>query len=524
MSSKWKEYGIPCPCGESSDAYAIDKDGKGFCFRGDCNKFFPVKEYKEDAIEQEEITGNVTYDYYPHRGISRSTMEFYNVQTMLIDGKPDSCGFVLPNKAVQIKKLDPLVTKNRYRVNGNWGEAGLFGRDKFDAGSKESVTIVEGFHDTLAAYEMLMGNSAVVSIKSSSTAKSDCIKDWEWINSFKRIVIAIEDDEPGVKASSDIAALFDFNKVYRIKLTAHKDANEYLLKGASGDFLRAWKNARRFAPDNIISSFTEIEKALDQDEESLIAQYPFKNLNSSLYGLHEGEVILVDAMDDSEGGTGKTEFLRSLEHFTLKTTNHPIGIIHLEEDNGTTVKAIAGYELGVPAVLPDCGLSKEDILAGYKRAVKDNEGRVHIYSSFDIEHEDTFLNNIRFLIAAAGCKIIFFDHISWLATGNDDETDERKKLDRISQKLKLLMKELRACLVMISHTTDDGKTRGSRYIGKVANTRISLKRDKTNHDSIVRNTVEFIIRKARLGGRTGPGGSGIFNQETGRLEDVGPIS
>lgn len=514
--SKWLKYGIPCPCGKSSDAYAIDRDGNGFCFRGDCNKF--VK--GDSVIEKQD---NITWGYHPHRSISYSTMEFYNVQTKFIDGVPEECGFILPNKAIQIKKLDPLITKGKYRVEGNWSEAGLFGRDKFDAGSKDSVTIVEGFHDALAAYEMLYGNSAVVSIKSSSTARSDCIKDWEWINSFKKIVIAIEDDEPGKKAAQDIASLFDFNKVFRVKLTAHKDANKYLEKGASTDFHRAWKNARRFAPDNIISSFIEIEKALDQDEESLIGTYPFKSLNDSLYGLHEGEVILIDAIDDSEGGTGKTEFLRALEHFTLKNTKHSIGIIHLEEDNGTTIKAIAGYELAVPAVLPDCGLSKADILAGYKKAVKDDEGRVHIYSSFDVEHEDTFLSNIRFLIAI-GCKVIFFDHISWLATGNDDEQDERKKLDRIAQKLKLLMKELRACLVMISHTNDDGKTRGSRYIGKVSNTRISLKRDKTSPDPMIRNTVEFIIRKARLGGRTGPGGRAIFNQETGRLEDVGPIS
>src|SRR5690606_30114060 len=100
----------------------------------------------------------------------------------------------------------------------------------------------------------------------------------------------------------------------------------------------------------------------------------------------------------AQEGVGKTEFFRALEHHALKTTKHPIGIIHLEEDNATTIKAIAGYELGVPAVLPDCGLSREDILEGYKKAVSDDEGRVHIHSSFSVEDEEAFYGSVRFLV------------------------------------------------------------------------------------------------------------------------------
>jgi hypothetical protein len=104
------------------------------------------------------------------------------------------------------------------------------------------------------------------------------------------------------------------------------------------------------------------------------------------------------------------------------------------------------------------------------------------------------------------------DHISWLATGTDDE-DERRKLDRVSQKLKLLAKELRFCLVMISHVNDDGKTRGSRNISKVANTVISLERDILGESQ----STFFIVEKARLGGRAGRAGYGTFNREKGKL-------
>lgn len=514
----------PCYCGESSDAFAFDKEGDAFCFS--CSKSFS-REYldkgREDTINIEnESTEKVerndspgTYDFYPHRGISRITMEHYNVLAKFVEEKPVEVGFIYPNKAVKVRRLD----EKKFYSSGPMRDAPLFGQDKFDPGSKKSVTITEGEYDSLAVFEMTRGNTAAVSVKSSSSARTDCIKSRDYLNSFDKIYLCLDNDEPGQRATREIAGLFDFHKVYHVKFHKFKDANEYLEKNGQDDFLECWKHARRFAPDNIISSFEEVEKSLLDSKEDQLGSYPFRNLNTALYGLHQGEVIVFKGPE----GIGKTEIFRAIEHHLLKTTSHSIGIIHLEEDNGTTVKAIAGYELKAPAVLPDCGLSTQDIMEGYRKAVKDDEGRAHIYSSFETEDENLLLDNIRFLVAAAGCKFIFLDHISWLATGIDSE-DERKKLDRISQKLKLLAKELKFCLIMISHVNDEGKTRGSRNITKVANTVVDLNRDLVSVDSLTRSSIYMVIEKARLGGKTGPAGRAIFDDMTGRLEDEDFIS
>jgi hypothetical protein len=56
----------------------------------------------------------------------------------------------------------------------------------------------------------MMGNeTAVVSVRSSSTAKADAIACWDYINSFKKIVLSLDNDEPGESASREIASLFD---------------------------------------------------------------------------------------------------------------------------------------------------------------------------------------------------------------------------------------------------------------------------------------------------------------------------
>jgi twinkle protein len=457
------------------------------------------------------MSENITFDYKGWRGISRNTMEFYGVQTKLLNGKEFEVAFPYGEEAVKVRPYEGKA----FKCVGKFKDAGLFGQDRFDPGSRDSITICEGEPDALSAFEILRGRSACVSVKSGAgSAYQDCVKNYEFINSFPKIYLCFDNDKTGQDAVRSLQGLFDFRKVYHVKFHKRKDANEYLVNKEANEFEQTWLAAKRFAPDNIISAFTDIEKSLESSSEDRLGSYPFPELNSRLYGLHAGEVIVVKAPE----GVGKTEFLRATEHHLIKETEHPIGILHLEEDNGTTVKAIAGYELGVPAVLPDCGLSKQDILDGYKKAVRDDEGRIHIHASFDVEDEEAFLGNIRFLVSALGCRFIFLDHITWLATGLADD-DERKKLDRISQRLKLLAKELRFCLIEISHVNDDGKTRGSRNISKVANTVISLYRDLLEGS----NTVHFMIEKARLGGRTGPAGQGFYNRGTGRLEAEEPV-
>lgn len=504
-NKNWVKTNTPCPCGDSN-SYAVDSNGDGYCFFGGCKK--PLHINKEKAPE---VTGPVEYKFITHRGLSRKTIEFYDIKTKLINGEPKEVAFPYPPTELKIRSLE----KRSFRIDGT-SVPGLFGKDKFDPGSKESITITEGEFDAPSIYEAVRAKTAACSVHSASTAKRDCTIDRDYINSFSKIILCFDNDEAGQKAAREVSALFDFNKVYHVKLTKYKDASDYFQKGEVDNLEAAWNAAKRYSPDNIISSFFDIRQALTKSKEDMIGTYPFKALQDMTYGLHKGEIVVLKGFEK----LGKTEVFRAIEHHLLKTTTANIGIIHLEEDNATTIKGIAGYELNQPAILPDCGLSEEDIFEGYKKAVGNKDDRVHLYQSFETEDEELFLDGIRFLAAGAGCEFIFFDHISWLATGNSgDDQDERKKLDRISQKLKLLAKELGVCILMISHVNDEGKTRGSRNITKVANTIIHMDRDKLNANEQVRRTTFLTLEGVRLGGKTGPAGRLVMDDITGKLRD-----
>lgn len=512
---------MPCPCGASSDAYSIDHSGRGWCFSCNDPKRFNTPREGEDLTEEthEGIldTDVVELVYEAARGLSKKTLEFYNILTKKVNGESFSWGFEYPNGAWKSKKLKPRSRKDHYSWNGEANSAGLFGRDKFGPGSKKSVTITEGEFDAPSIYEATGGQTAAVSVQSSSTALRDIELEYEWVNSFDKIIIAFDNDEAGKTALRKImsSGLFDFNKLYYVPFSEFKDANDYAQNGKLSELNRVWKSAKKYTPDNIISTFSEIEEALKESQEQEIGTYPTERLNDMLYGLYRGQVVVVKGME----GIGKTEIFRMMEYHLLKTTECKLGLIHMEEDKSTTIKGLATYELGVPCTLPDTGMSDKDILKGYAKAVGDSEDRVFIYTMFGGDDPDDVLDSIRFLVASGGVDIVFLDHITLLVTGTE-EGDERRKLDYMSTKLKKMAKELQFCLVMITHVNDDGQTRGSRNISKIADTMINLDRDKLSEDEAERNTLFITIEKNRMTGRTGKAGALLFDTNTFKLVEV----
>jgi hypothetical protein len=100
--------------------------------------------------------------------------------------------------------------------------------------------------------------------------------------------------------------------------------------------------------------------------------------------------------------------------------------------------------------------------------------------------------------------------------------NERRALDYLSTRLEMLVKELDFALVVVSHVNDDGLTRGSRNISKIADIRIDLTRDIKSSDPIIRRTTNLMIAKNRFCGRTGPAGQLLFDPATYTLnEDTG---
>lgn len=499
--SKLLKSHLPCPLCPSRDAYSTWSDGHGYCYS--CLGYVPGN--KEFILSSADFT----YEYLTHRGLDRRTLEFYNIKTKIdADGKPVAVGFKYPNGAYKIRQL----ADKKFHSEGAIAEAGLFGRDKFSAGSHKYVTITEGEYDAASLWQVVQ--SPVVSVQSSGVAARDCALDREYLNSFERIYLAFDGDAMGRKATSSVAKLFDYNKVFVVRFTKRKDANEFLQHGESEELRNIWNNSKRYLPETVESSFSIFEQIITEKTREGVP-YPFPTLTQMTYGIRTAESVLLTAQE----GVGKTELMHAFQYQLLKETDDAIGAIFLEEPKRRHLQAIAGLELRKPVHLPDCGVSDAEIFTAVKKAVRMDD-RLHVYSHFGSDDPEVLLDTIRFLVTARACRYVLLDHITMAVSGLGGE-DERRALDYLSTRLEMMVKELDFSLILVSHVNDAGLTRGSRYISKIADIRIDATRDVTHADPIERNRTYLTVAKNRFSGRTGPAGVLIFDPTTYTFSEEG---
>lgn len=494
--SKLKEAHIACPACPSSDAYCVYDDGHGYCFS--CNYYKP----------REGDISDYTYEYLGYRGIKKEIFQFYDCKTKIDDaGKPVSIGFVYPNSSIKVRTLP-----KGFHTVGDISKAGLFGRNKFGPGSNRSITITEGELDALSLYQVL--GSPVVSVRSSSSARNDCTIDRSYLNSFERIYLAFDNDEPGRAAASEVAKLFDYNKVFDVRFSdGRKDANDYLRDGAETELRTCWWNAKKFLPDNLISSLSDFEKELLKPVKFGI-NYPFPTLNSMTYGMRTSEVVLVTA----KTGVGKTQFMHQCLHSTLKETNDAVGAIFIEESKQRLLQAMAGVELASPVHLPDTTHSSADVVSALNKVVRSDD-RLYVYNHFGTDNPEVILDTARFLVTARGVRWLYFDlyQLAVAALGGDRE---REALDYLSARFEVLTQELDFGLIAASHVNDADQTRSSRMIEMNCHIRIHLDRDVKSESDRSRLTTNVTLLKNRPTSMTGPAGKLLFDPSTHLLTET----
>lgn len=502
----------PCDDCGSSDGLTYYDDGT-HCFV--CNTSHITKDLTSDTQsgiiylskeEEKPLSKNLSnllslkdnnISMKEYRKISNTTLLKYNV--LFKDDK-----LYYPYNLGKGYKVRGLKDKSFY-TEGSMKDGGLFGKELFPKSSSKIITITEGENDSMAVHQMNGGYPAV-SVKSASSARRDCQTEYDYLNSFDQIYLCFDNDEPGQKAVKEVASLFNPNKIFHVKLSKHKDPHAYLESGDVVLFNKEWWAAKPYLPAGIIGDYKSIEEILAQETAQPVATYPYSKLQDMTYGIRLGEVNLFTAQEK----IGKTEFIRSIEHHLLKTTDYNLGIIHLEEPEKRTIQGLVGYELGIPVHLPDSNVSQRDCLDVFKGLTK-RDNRCYLYKHFGSDDPQVILETIRYLVGVCDCKFIFLDHITMLVTGHKGD-DERKVLDYLSTQLAMLTRELNFTLFLISHVNDDGKTRGSRNISKIADLIVHLERDIEASSIDVRNKTSLMVKGNRWAGISGPSSVLWFDQ------------
>lgn len=528
------EYDLACPKCDSSDAYAIDEKGWGKCFscganvppqgssvapnEHDSGRVVPLKTYSSltDALRSSK---DIIYRSLPERKLSAETCKHYGVGYV---GSDLVFPFGSDNQAYKVR----MNGEKKFRIDGDFKNAPeLFGQNRFSGGGK-ILLVVEGEIDAMSAYQMMGGKGAVVSVRNGAqSALKDCKQNYEYIDSFESVVFMFDSDEPGQKAQTECAELFSHKAKVVKASNKYKDANDYLTENASAEFVNAFWRAERWTPDGIVtgsSLYESVMKPLAKAD----TDYPFDGLNKLTYGIRKHELVTVTA----GSGLGKSQFLREIVWHILQNTNSNIGLMFLEESTRKTGLSLMSLAANKPLHLPDTEATQQEKDNAFEATL--GTDRLYLFDHFGSSDVDNIVNRVRYLAKVVGCEYVFVDHISIIVSAQSNG-DERKAIDEIMTKLRMLVQETGIALVVVSHlkrpenkgheegaATSLAQLRGSGSIAQLSDMVLGLERNGQADDPDERNTTKVRVLKNRFSGITGPACSLLYSLDTGRMTEV----
>jgi twinkle protein len=393
----------------------------------------------------------------------------------------------------------------------------FFGRHTVKAGGK-ALVITEGAIDAMS-YAVMRKGWPVLSIPNGSQSAKKVFKaNLEFLESFEKVIVCFDNDEPGRDAVESVKGLLSPGKLHVASLPEeYKDLNEALLDGDFKAAMQAVLNAESIRPDGIVTVDDVMEEALKPIEMGLPWFLP--ELTEATYGRRYGEIYGLGAGT----GVGKTDVLTEQVAFDCNVLDLNVGILFLEQKPAETVKRVAGKIANRRFHVPDGKWTNEELI----EAAGKLSGKMVLYDSFGETEWQNVKSRIRFMHHAHDIRIFYVDHLTAMA----DTADEKGSLELIMKEMAGLANELSLIITFVSHlTTPDGTPheeggrvtirhfKGSRSIGFWAYFLFGLERDQQSEDESERHTTTFRVLKDRYTGQaTGLTFEIGYDPETGRI-------
>lgn len=534
-------YHTQCPDCGSSDANGVYSDGHQFCFACD-----PSVAWKKGDMEltegytpsggKKQVSNLLTfgenagrYVPLPARSLSMEICKKYSYWVGNMGGKMVQVADYYDRSGTKVGQKVRDAEKN-FTAIGSVKNDLLFGSQLWSGGKK--IVITEGEIDCLSVAQVQDGKYPVVSLPlGAKSAKKTLAANLEYLDQFEEIILMFDMDEPGREAVEQAAPVLPAGKVKVAFINGYKDANAALQAKDFKAITDAIWNAKPFVPAGVVSAASlkdrTREAMLKAETEGLMFSSCI-TLNAMTLGARAGELIMVT----SGSGMGKSTFVRQLL-LEWGRGGKRVGMAMLEEAVEETVQDLIGLDNNVR--LRQSKELKQAILEDgrfdewYDKLFGDD--KFHLYDSFAESEEDTLFAKLSYMVDGLDCDVILLDHISIVVSGMEDNSDERKTIDRIMTRLKKFAKTKGVVVVVICHlkNPEKGKSheegrpvsitdlRGSGALRQLSDTIIALER---NQQGDTPNIVQLRLLKCRFTGDTGVAGHLEYNKTTGWLEPI----
>lgn len=333
---------------------------------------------------------------------------------------------------------------------------------------------------------------------------------YDWVNSHKKIICALDNDEAGELAFEKVKAVVDNSKLYKAALR-FKDINSYMKEAASDKIIAdVYWNALPVKDFGIAGSgsiYDEIIKTVKTESIAL------PNFLSDLKPVFKGgiplqEIILLAAASS----IGKSAIVNQIMLDWIMTSVHKVLILSFEDTMGTLGAKIASKVSGHNILAMETTEEKLEVLEKYKPEIdkylytESGEHRFNVIERIP-ESIDDLKEAIIQSIRLYNSKILIIDPISSLFSDktNEEQASFMKFLETVKNKY--------GCTILMSTHTRKGSSgqkdkgegasfgedeiRGSSVLVGVSTIVMLLSRDKMALDPIERNTTKISVSKNR---------------------------
>lgn len=533
---------ISCP---SSDAMAVyrkvnEEDEEvidAFCFS--CNKYFNQDQLEEHGVKMQDTISkdsNEEVDFsdiqkipfrgWKDRGITKITSAKYGVHTE-VEGDNKVISRYYPStrssKIVGYKKR--LIPKTFTCIGNVKAINELFGQSVFEPGQKYLV-ITTGEEDAMSFAEVLRtnnnGNEYWTPCVSVTCGDGSIIKqlkaNFEYVNSFDKVVLAFDNDESAQRYVEQAARLLSPGKAFIAKFPqGTKDASDLLKAGRVSELKQVFWKAVPFSRVDVLH-LEQMWEDFESEDNNVKIPFPaaWSRLNDMMNGgMEKGEITVIGALTS----IGKSTIINNIVYNLIENTKFKVGVMYLESTKREVVRDLLSLDVGVNLRVK----SRDSIDIEYLKhrffdgLVKKNQF-VYVDHQGSISTDEIF-DKLNYLAKAEGCDVIVVDPIQAGVNSSDNGA-----IIQFMDTLLKFAKETDTCVIAVSHmkkpSEDDPhnvseyQLMGSSSINQIAFNTILISRDKMNEDLIKRSATRIQLVKCRRTGNTGEAGWLRYDHET----------
>jgi hypothetical protein len=525
--SQWKHTSCP-KCGSSDALSYKEGDEWGKCFScgkssrldGETTNEKPMTTKEYNKMELSDIESYDTRGFQ-ERGITKAVAAHYGVRVSYAGDGTIASHFYPYTKDNQIVAYKERKLPKTFATHGVFKDVQLFGQNVSTGGRR--IVITEGELDALAVaqaqYDKYSRFYPVVSIPSASQTNV-LLAQREWLRQFEEVILMLDQDEAGRKATDAAAKIIGYDKV-KVADLPEKDACDVFIKHGSAALMACVFNARAFSPVGVVKG-QDVWEHFQRRQTTVSLAYPdcLSGVNDKLHGMRMGEIVLFT----SGTGSGKSTVIKEIVLEILDKTTDMVGMVSLEESIGDTAQKFIGMKLNTTSLgevsEEDQRKAFEEVFADERLVMLDHQGSVGDESLTDkIEH-----------LALMGCKYIILDHITIAVSEGAGGKTGNEAIDLVMSSLLKIVKKHNIWLGVVSHLRKGEKPfeegnlpsiddiKGSGSIKQISFDILAFARNMVAATAQERNTIKLRVLKSRFTGLTGDCGVTAYDPETGRLK------